>query len=149
MQCWKAGEWQLTVERRGYAAPVLALLLLQLTWFFCNGAFLQGALFRMQLRAAEEAAKKVSLGTHPHTGEQLLSPQEVRRLQRQREAQHAQHRRNEELKATRRLQVGGSVGGPLGGACNIDTSWVPRLRNRRSLSQFKVARLTAPDLPHV
>lgn len=79
---------------------------LLILWTICC---LQGALFRMQLRAAEEAAKKVSLGTHPHTGEQLLSPQEVRRLQRQREAQQAQYRRSEELKATRRLQVGGAV----------------------------------------
>jgi hypothetical protein len=66
----------------------------------------QGALFRMQLAAAEEEARKVALGTGPHVGAQLLSPAEVKRMQRQRAEQQRRHQRREELRATQRQRVG-------------------------------------------
>lgn len=39
--------------------------------------FAQGALFRLQLALAEEAARKVALGTAPHSGQQLLTAEQV------------------------------------------------------------------------
>ncbi|KAG2423826.1 hypothetical protein HXX76_014986 [Chlamydomonas incerta] len=89
-------------------------------------ADVKGALFRMQLAQAEEAARKVALGTAPHSGQQLLTADQVRRMQRQRQEQHRRHQLSEEKRAARRLapelEAGGAVhqpstpGGGGGGA---------------------------------
>ncbi|GFR42143.1 hypothetical protein Agub_g2992 [Astrephomene gubernaculifera] len=59
----------------------------------------------MQLAAAEEASRKVSLGTSPAVGQQLLSAAEVARMQRLRAEQHRRHQLSEEMRATKRLQA--------------------------------------------
>ncbi|KAG2441252.1 hypothetical protein HYH02_010095 [Chlamydomonas schloesseri] len=79
-------------------------------------ADVKGALFRMQLAQAEEAARKVALGSAPHSGQQLLSAEQVRRMQRQRQEQHRRHQLSEEKRAARRLtpelEAGGAVHQP-------------------------------------
>ncbi|GLI65137.1 hypothetical protein VaNZ11_008595 [Volvox africanus] len=76
-------------------------------------AEVKGALFRMQLAAAEEASRKVTLGSGPAVGQQLLTPEEVTRLQRLRAEQQRRHQLKEESKATNRLQAETEAGGAI------------------------------------
>lgn len=63
----------------------------------------KAALFRMQLHQAEEAAKKVSLGTSEHLGEELLAECDIAKAQALRASQRRAHAHAEEAKAARRL----------------------------------------------
>nr|ADD85929.2 FAP221 [Chlamydomonas reinhardtii]7SQC_M0 Chain M0, FAP221 [Chlamydomonas reinhardtii]7SQC_M1 Chain M1, FAP221 [Chlamydomonas reinhardtii] len=103
-------------------------------------ADVKGALFRLQLALAEEAARKVALGTAPHSGQQLLTAEQVRRMQRQRQEQHRRHQLSEEKRAARRLapelEAGGAVHQPSapvgssssGGGGGSDPAFKPEWR---------------------
>ncbi|KAG2494686.1 hypothetical protein HYH03_007202 [Edaphochlamys debaryana] len=69
------------------------------------------ALFKMQLAAAEEAQRKVTLGNAPHVGDALLTPEQVTAMQRQRAEQQRRHQLSEEARATKRLTVETEVSG--------------------------------------
>lgn len=65
----------------------------------------QAALFRQLLAGAEEASRRVALGSGVHVGEEVMGPEEIAAAQRLREDQHRAHTALTEAAAAARLEA--------------------------------------------